>query len=433
MSEWKETEVGTIPNDWKVAELDSLCTIKGRIGWRGYTVNDLRNSGPLVLGATQISSDNKLDLSRPTFLSVEKYEESPEIQIDLNDILIVKVGNTVGKTAIINENIGKACINPNTVVLKKSKINPYFLYCHIINRYAQHYLISNSLSASAQPAVNQADIKKLPVPLPPDKEINYIASTISCLDSKINLLLRQNQALENIAQTIFKKWLIDFEFPDENDNPYKSSGGKMVESELGKVPEGWDTKPFYDLATYINGAAFKSEDFSENNDGLPIIKIVELKKGISEQTKYTLKRVNNNIIIDNDDILFSWSGSPETSIDIFIWGFGKGMLNQHTFRIIPHNEKDKPWIYYLLKFYKPLFIHLAKQKQTTGLGHVTVSDLKENIIIVPDKKVFDWFSEVATPLFIKECVNIQEIQTLTKTRDTLLPKLMSGQIRVKGL
>ncbi len=168
-SKFKETEIGRIPEDWGLKELGEICDIKGRIGWRGYTINDLKNSGPLVIGARQITNDNKLELSNPVFISKEKYEESPEIKIELNDILIVKVGNTIGKIAIVKNDIGDACINPNTVLLKRMKVEPYFLYCHLINSYVQHFLISNS-SASAQPAINQTTLKKLLVPIPKIQE-----------------------------------------------------------------------------------------------------------------------------------------------------------------------------------------------------------------------------------------------------------------------
>ena len=104
-------------------ELGDICLVKGRIGWRGYTRNDLRDSGPLVLGAAQISAQNKLDLSKPIYISQEKYLESPEIMINKGDVLIVKVGNTIGKVAIVNKDIGEATLNPNCVVLKNLSFN----------------------------------------------------------------------------------------------------------------------------------------------------------------------------------------------------------------------------------------------------------------------------------------------------------------------
>lgn len=201
----KDTPIGSIPQYWEVSPLGSLADIKGRIGWRGYTVEDLRASGPLVIGATQISSDNRLDLSKPVYLSQEKYAESPEITIDRDDILIVKVGNTIGKVAIVPEDIGEACINPNTVLVKRAKVEARFLYYHLTSAYAQHYLRANSL-ASAQPAINHATIKELLVPVPPITEQRAIAQALGALDDKIELNRRVNETLEATARAIFKSW-----------------------------------------------------------------------------------------------------------------------------------------------------------------------------------------------------------------------------------
>ena len=217
---------------------------------------------------------------------------------------------------------------------------------------------------SGVPTLNRNHLEVIDVLKFNKSEEEFIANSLGLLDNKIDLLRRQNEILEAIAQTLFKRWFVEFEFPNKEGQPYKSSGGKMVSSGLGEIPEGWSEKCFYELGAYINGGAFKQEDFSQHNAGLPIIKIVELKHGITNQTKYTEKQVADKIIINDKDILFSWSGSPETSIDIFVWNLGRGVLNQHTFKAIPNKSIERTWLYNLLKFYKPLFIRIAKQKQT---------------------------------------------------------------------
>ena len=285
-------------------------------------------------------------------------------------------------------------------------------------------------AGSGVPTLNRNHLEVINVLKFNKSEEELIANSLGLLDNKIDLLRRQNETLEAIAQTLFKRWFVEFEFPDERGRPYKSSGGKMV-SELGKIPEGWSEKSFYELGAYINGGAFKQEDFSQQNAGLPIIKIVELKYGITNQTKHTEKQVADKIIINDKDILFSWSGSPETSIDIFVWNLGRGVLNQHIFKVIPNKSIERTWLYNLLKFYKPLFIRIAKQKQTTGLGHVTVSDLRENKVVFPNNKILTKYNLSADPIFKKYYLNLKEINTLSKLRNILLPKLMSGQIRVK--
>lgn len=188
-------------------------------------------------------------------------------------------------------------------------------------------------------------------------------------------------------------------------------------------------KSLYDFADFINGTSFKSNEYS--NEGLPIVKIVELKNGITETTQYFNGTKDSKYTVENGDILFSWSGNPETSIDIFVWTHGQAILNQHTFNVkcyTPHR-----WFMYLmLKHFKPEFTHIASGKQTTGLGHVTASDLKR-LTFVFDEDEMTSFEDEITPLM--ECVynNTIENQKRSLLRDALLPKLMSGEIDVTNI
>lgn len=140
--------------------------------------------------------------------------------------------------------------------------------------------------------------------------------------------------------------------------------------------------PLYDLANWKNCLAFKNIHFS--GTGLPVIKIAELKNGITAQTQYTNQAFEKDVFLQQGDMLFSWSGNPETSIDVFWYDLPDGWLNQHIFKVTPKDGIDKYFLFYLLKSLKPKFTAIASNKQTTGLGHVTVKDLKELIIDVPD-------------------------------------------------
>lgn len=115
-----------------------------------------------------------------------------------------------------------------------------------------------------------------------------------------------------------------------------------------------------------------------------MIKIAELKNGITAQTQYTNQAFEKDVFLQQGDMLFSWSGNPETSIDVFWYDLPDGWLNQHIFKVTPKDGIDKYFLFYLLKSLKPKFTAIASNKQTTGLGHVTVKDLKELIIDVPD-------------------------------------------------
>lgn len=139
----------------------------------------------------------------------------------------------------------------------------------------------------------------------------------------------------------------------------------------------------FDLAIWKNGLAFKNINFSDC--GVPVIKIAELNNGIGGTTAYTNQSFQEDVHLHKGDLLFSWSGNPDTSIDIFRFQLNEGWLNQHIFKVTP-NEKliDKDYFYFLMKFLKPIFTKIAKNKQTTGLGHVTIGDIKQLNVVIPD-------------------------------------------------
>ena len=207
----------------------------------------------------------------------------------------------------------------------------------------------------------------------------------------------------------------------------------MVDSELGEIPEGWEAKPLYETAEYINGNAFKTADFSGDGEGLPIIKIVELKSGLSEGTKYTTGEFKEKYFIKNDDVLYSWSGSPETSLEVFKWFGGEGWLNQHIFKLNFESDEQKYFAYYLLKHMKPILIATAQQKQTTGLGHVTVADMKRLLVAYPEDRFLGEFKEVVAPMYDKCSSLDKENIELSNLRDALLPKLLSGEIEMEAV
>ncbi|WP_454062952.1 DUF559 domain-containing protein [Candidatus Nitrospira salsa] len=203
-------------------------------------------------------------------------------------------------------------------------------------------------------------------------------------------------------------------------------------SELGEIPKGWNVRSLYETAAFINGAAFKSADFCEPGFGLPIVKIAELKDGITAQTKFSGRFLDQKQMIDTGELLYSWSGSPDTSLDVFLWTRGPGLLNQHIFKIVTPTIAEKRFVYYLLNFLRPTLVEIARNKQTTGLGHVTVADMKRLNVSSSPLRVLEVFDNLIAPLFDKTFQNTIEKQTLVNLRDTLLPKLISGELRVPG-
>ena len=198
-----------------------------------------------------------------------------------------------------------------------------------------------------------------------------------------------------------------------NDNLI-ATGLAIFKEKFSSPNNGLDETPLYDLAQYINGTSFSEDEYSPN--GLPIIKIAELKDGITSATQYFVGSKDPKYLIHDSDILFSWSGNPDTSIDAFIWSHGDGILNQHTFRMVP--RYGVAFTYFMLKFCKPEFVKAAMGKQTTGLGHVTVKDLKRLTLPFSKETAFS-FNQMAMPLYEQMFKNLKEINALIELRNQI--------------
>ena len=142
----------------------------------------------------------------------------------------------------------------------------------------------------------------------------------------------------------------------------------------------------FDLAVWKNGLAFSKINFAET--GVPVIKIAELNNGIGSSTSFTMGDYGEEVRLHKGDLLFSWSGNPQTSIDVYKYQLEDGWLNQHIFKVTADDKKvSKEFLFYLLKYLKPHFTQIATNKQTTGLGHVTIADLKRMSVVVPDESI----------------------------------------------
>ena len=174
---------------------------------------------------------------------------------------------------------------------------------------------------------------------------------------------------------------------------------KFDDNELYSIPSSVNGTQcsLHDLAKWKNGLAFKKINFSD--EGVPVIKISELNNGIGPKTAYTKEIFSEDVHLKRGDLLFSWSGNPQTSIDTFRFDLEEGWLNQHIFKLTP-NEKlvDFDYFYFLMKNLKPYFTKIATNKQTTGLGHVTLADIKRMNLIVPDVEMQKRIVSVIKPI-----------------------------------
>ncbi len=435
MSEWKETGIGKIPKEWQIhcvldLQNDQILLVEdGNHGNDRPRPNEFVEDGSSFVRAADVVNQ-QIQFSQASKINQTAYERIRKGKSKAGDIILTHKG-TVGRVALVPTNYIKpfAC-SPQTTfyrTLNEDEINRKYLFFYLLSPLFQNQIKKFQGETDMAPYVSLTNQRSLLICKPHIKEQEEIGNTLWTIHSKIALLQNQNQTLEKIAQTLFKHWFIDFEFPNEDGKPYRSSGGKMVESDLGEIPDSWGISPLDEIGDYLNGLALQKYPPESEEEFLPVIKIKELKSGISDGTDKASVNIPKKYIIDNGDVIFSWSGS----LEVVIWHQGKGALNQHLFKVT--SKKYPKWFYYFWTLkYLPKFRHIAQGKATT-MGHIQRYHLSEALCFTPEKE----FLKKAEPLFAsflnKIINNYSEIHTLTKTRDTLLPKLMSGQIRIQDM
>ena len=276
-----------------------------------------------------------------------------------------------------------------------------------------------------------------------DKEqiLRYEMPTLSCseesigtfflnLDQKIRLNEQINQNLEAMAKQFYDYWFVQFDFPNEEGKPYKSSGGKMVWNEKLKrnIPVGWHCGNLFEIAVFTNGLACQKFRPKDDEESLPVIKIREMHDGISDDTEEVTSNIPESVKVYNGDVLFSWSAS----LEVMLWAYGLGGLNQHIFKVTSANDFPKSFYYFQLLDYIDVFKKVAEARKTT-MGHITQDHLQQSTIAIPDNKdIAVRFEELISPIFEQVVKLHEEISYLIKQRDELLPLLMNGQVSVNS-
>ena len=267
------------------------------------TAKDEGNGYPLI--RTPNVGKGRLKLAGVHRVSENVYNQRNERAVPQVDDLILAREAPVGNVAIIRQG-QRVCLGQRTVLIRPNKkcVDPDFLVYYLLSPELQHKLLSSANGATVS-HLNMSSIRSLEVQVPDIEVQKRIGAILARIDDKIELNTAINENLEQQAQALFKAWFVDFE-------PF---GGVM--------PDDWQDISVYDLADYINGAAFKKAEYGDY--GLPIIKIAELKSGITDSTQYCCVRKDDKYYIDDRDILFSWSGNPDTSIDTFLWSRGRAI------------------------------------------------------------------------------------------------------------
>lgn len=404
MSEWKETEIGRLPSHWDVGVFDKDLKIQGRIGWKGYKTSDLVPFGPYVVGGAEIKSSIFLDLKNAQCLSREKYEESPEIMLKDGDVLLVTRGN-LGEVGYYHKMYGEGTINPSVIILNNFKGDSRFLFYYLSSKQGNNNVMSLA-SGSSVPAIYQADVKTLKYPRPPIEEQIEISKIAFSIDLKIDLLHRQNATLEKMAETLFRQWFVE------------------------EAKEDWEEISLYDAIELVGGGTPKTTvseywdgnikwlsggDIASNHKSF----VVSSEKSITE---LGLKNSSAKLLPK-----FSTVISARGTVGKYCMLSESMTFSQSNYGILPKFNNCFFFTYLLVA-------HSVDELQSAAYGSVfdtiTTNTFKGLTITLPEEEDIIRFNESMKPYFSKILTNQTQIRTLTALRDTLLPKLMCGEVRV---
>lgn len=426
MSEWKVLRLG------EVADIQNGYAFKSaEFADNGVPIIKIKNIVPPVIVLNEVQYYKNVISQKLKQYLVKK-----------NDFLISMTGSTVNQMAsavgkmsryqhefpsFINQRVAKIYSTSDLVS------DDYLFY--YLNRYEVQYDLALTASGSANQAnISPEQLKSYKISFPDLPTQKSITEILSSIDDKIELNNKINQELETLAQTLFKQWFIDFEFPNQNGEPYKSSGGEMVDSELGEIPKGWEVNILENYIDIINGYAFKSEDYV--TEGIPIIRT---------------KNFNDNGFLDLNDLVYLME---EDSLKyekfklklydklVVMVGASIGKSVIVTSKIIPALQNQNMWNFRAKnKVYQSFTNFLTDLIVEQNLGSATGSAREffrkdffySRKIQVPSLHIVIKFGEVISALYDKLDDLISENLELTNLRETLLPKLISGELEINEI
>lgn len=408
--------MGGVSMEWKEVTLGEITNLV--IDYRGKTPLKLgsswSDSGYRALSAKNIKTGQIVAEDSIRFVDEELYRKWMKDEVKRGDILITSEAPfgqiyywDSDEKIVLSQRLFDVRLNDEVC-------HKYVFYFMTSHRYQKD--LEGRATGTTVTGLRQPELLKSTILLPPLSAQRSIASILSSLDRKIELNNKINADLEEMAHAIFKNWFVDFE-------PFKD--GKFVDSELGMIPEGWKVGRLTEIASYMNGLAMQKFPPENNEDSLPVLKIKELGQGFcgtdSDRCSCNIK---DECKIHNGDVIFSWSGT----LLVDVWCGGDCGLNQHLFKV---TSKDYPkWFYYYwTKHHLQEFIHIAKDKAVT-MGHIKRGHLEEAMVAIPDNDSMEKAHELFEPILSKMISLRLESSRLSLLRDTLLPRLMSGELEV---
>ena len=411
--------------------------------WKEYKLGEVaipvrdRIDTSVLDASSYISTENMLPDKAGVTLS-SGVPSGKAIQFKEGDILISNI-RPYFKKIWRADKVG-GC-SADIICLRASKeVEPLFFYYLLSQDMFFNYVMQGA-KGTKMPRGDRNQIMQWPVLLPSKSEQQKIASILSALDEKIEVNRRindnffhafivvmllwlltslENDNLEQQAQALFRSCFVDFE-------PFAC--GEFVESELGLIPKGWKVVSLSDTADYINGLAMQKYRPLDGESGLPVLKIKELGQGCTDNSSELCSPslIGSKYVIDDGDIIFSWSGT----LMVKVWCGGKCGLNQHLFVVEP-KELPQWFVYQWTKHHLDNFIHIAKDKAVT-MGHIKRGELDKAKVVVPDKINLANIDLMMKPLHDQIISNMKESRRLASLRDTLLPRLMSGELKVNDI
>ena len=389
MTEWKEYKLG------EIAEITS----SKRIFYSEYVSGGV----PFYRSKEIIDLYNKRNVATELYISLERYNEIKDKfgVPQKDDILLTSVGS-LGIPYKVKDEDYFYFKDGNLTWFKDININiiypDYFVFW--LTSCIGKQKLDEITIGSTQAALTISGLKTVVIELPPLPEQIRIASILSSLDDKIDLLHRENKTLEAMAETLFRQWFIE------------------------EAKEDWKEVSLTRVANFLNGLACQKFPPKNEIEKLPILKIRELSNGIGDDSDYATTDVEKEYIVHAGDVIFAWSAS----LMVKIWDGRDCILNQHLFKVT--SEKYPKWYYYFwCKHHLDEFISIAQSHATT-MGHIKRKDLENAIVLVPTSSELKTMTEQIEYLLQKIENNNKQIQTLIQQRDILLPKLMSGEVKI---
>ena len=341
---------------------------------------------------------------------------------------------SIGRVAVVDRD--GLCINQSVALIRPNdRISADFLKYLLFSPHYQKVMEGDS-DGSTIKHIYITRVDKMQVAVPPMEEQKRILTVVKSIDDRITLLRETNTTLEAIAQALFKSWFVDFDpvhakmqgrAPEGMDEATAALFPDSFEdSELGPVPKGWHVKSLDAVASFLNGLALQKFPPTGDND-LAVIKIAQLRKGDTVGADLASRSIKPEYVVKNGDVLFSWSGS----LEVEIWCGGEGALNQHLFKVT--SGAFPKWFYFLwARHHLEHFRQVAASKATT-MGHIQRAHLTGAKVLVPGAKVLHAANSVLEPILNRLIENSLQAFNLAALRDTLLPRLISGQIDLNTL